>query len=78
MLWQQQLVWEINNMKTENRAAGGGITIISLLQVVFITLKLCRVINWSWPVVLIPLWIQLGVWIIIGVIWMIIAYKARH
>ena len=32
-------------MQTENRAAGGGVTIISLLQMVFIILKLCRVIN---------------------------------
>ena len=65
-------------MQTENRAAGGGVTIISLLQVVFIILKLCGVINWSWPVVLIPLWIQLGVWTIVGVIWIIIAYKTRR
>lgn len=65
-------------MQTENRAAGGGVTIISLLQMVFIILKLCRVINWSWPVVLIPLWIQLGVWAIVGIIWIIIAYKARR
>lgn len=65
-------------MKTENRVAGGGITFLGLLQVTFIVLKLCKVINWSWPVVLIPLWIQLGVWIIVGVIWMIIACKARR
>ena len=65
-------------MQTENRAISCGAMIINLLQVIFIILKLCRVINWSWLVVLIPLWIQLGVWIIVGIIWIIIAYKARH
>ena len=65
-------------MQTENRVAGGGITFLGLLQVTFIVLKLCKVINWLWPVVLIPLWIQLGVWIIVGVIWMIITCKARR
>ncbi len=65
-------------MQTENRAIGGGVTMINLLQVVFIILKLCGVINWSWLVVLIPLWIQLGVWIVVGIIWANIAHKARR
>lgn len=34
--------------------------IIEVTQIVFIILKLCNVINWSWKVVLIPLWIDLG------------------
>lgn len=31
-----------------------------LLQIVFIVLKLCHVIDWPWPVVLTPLWIGLA------------------
>lgn len=34
--------------------------ILEILQIVFIILKLCNVVNWSWKVVLIPLWIAIG------------------
>ena len=39
----------------------GGISSISLLQIVFITLKLCNVITWSWLWVLSPFWIPLAI-----------------
>jgi hypothetical protein len=35
--------------------------ILEVVQIVFIILKLCKVINWRWKVVLIPLWISIGV-----------------
>ena len=35
--------------------SGGGITFVSLLQLVFIVLKLCNVITWKWVFVLMPL-----------------------
>lgn len=38
-----------------------GVGFIGLLQLAFIVLKLCNVIKWSWGVVLIPLWIDLGI-----------------
>lgn len=34
----------------------GGVSFLGLLAIVFITLKLCSVINWSWWWVLSPLW----------------------
>jgi hypothetical protein len=34
---------------------------LGILQIVFITLKLCNVIAWSWFYVLIPLWISLAI-----------------
>jgi hypothetical protein len=43
-------------MKTETPSQGMGFW--SLLQLVFIVLKLCQVINWSWWWVLSPLWIS--------------------
>ncbi len=43
----------------------GGVTFIGLLQIVFIVLKLCKVINWSWFWVLSPLWISLIITLII-------------
>lgn len=38
----------------------GGIGVVSVLTIVFIVLKLCGVINWSWVWVLSPIWITVG------------------
>jgi hypothetical protein len=42
-----------------------GLGFTDLLLIVFIVLKLTNVINWSWWWVLSPLWISLGIVIII-------------
>lgn len=39
------------------KQSSGGITFMGLLQIVFIVLKLCGVIKWSWLWVLSPMWI---------------------
>lgn len=41
-----------------------GLTLTDVLLVVFITLKLCGVVNWSWWWVLSPVWISLIIAII--------------
>lgn len=51
----------------------GGISFASLLTVVFITLKLCSVIDWSWWWVLSPLWIPLALVLIVCAIVGIVA-----
>lgn len=48
--------------------SGGGITFVSLLQLVFIVLKLCGVITWSWVFVLMPLIVATGITIILFVV----------
>ena len=53
-------------MKESN---SGGMNLASVLLVVFIVLKLCHVINWSWWWVFSPVWIMA---IIIGVIYIIV------
>ena len=50
----------------------GEISFVGLLQIVFIVLKLCKVINWSWLWVLSPLWIIIIIYLIICIfIWLI-------
>lgn len=39
-----------------NQSNNGGIGILGLLGVVFVTLKLCGVIDWSWWWVTAPFW----------------------
>ena len=48
-------------MYEEKTTARGGIGVTGLLQVAFIVLKLCKVINWSWWWVLAPTWIDLSI-----------------
>jgi len=46
-------------------SSSGGIGLAGLLTIVFITLRLCGVIDWSWWWVLSPLWISASV--VVGV-----------
>lgn len=55
--------------KNSNGTASGGLGLSGVLLVVFIVLKLCKVITWSWVWVLSPLWISLIIW---GIILLII------
>ena len=44
-----------------NKETSGGIGFCGLLAIVFITLKLTRVISWSWLWVLAPIWITMAI-----------------
>jgi len=57
-------------------SSSSGIGFTGLLQVAFIVLKLCKVINWSWWWVLSPLCISTIIIIILLII-MCIAIKQR-
>lgn len=47
-----------NNSSNNNTTVSGGIGFSGLLTIVFIVLKLCGVINWSWIWVFSPMWIS--------------------
>lgn len=42
---------------SEKSTSSGGIGFAGLLTLIFIVLKLCKVISWKWVWVLSPLWI---------------------
>lgn len=48
-------------MSDSSSSAGGGISFAGLLTIVFIVLKLCHVIAWSWLWILAPLWLGFAV-----------------
>lgn len=50
---------------------------IELLTIVFITLKLCNVITWSWFTVFIPMMCHIGIVFIIGVVVFMAEIKKR-
>jgi len=55
-------------MENRNHAASGGLGLLEVLTIVFIVLKLCGLISWSWWLVLMPLWIELGVIVVLLII----------
>ena len=59
-------------MDNNSSRTSGGIGFAGLLTIVFIVLKLCKVIEWSWVWVLSPLWISFGLAILIVIIVFII------
>ena len=56
----------------------GGIGFFGVLTILFIGLKLGKVIDWSWGWVLSPLWIPLAIAVVIGlIVLLVMAAKER-
>jgi len=60
-------------MSSSSSSSSGGIGFGGLLTILFIGLKLGGVIDWSWWWVLSPLWISIGLFILIIVVVAIVA-----
>ena len=56
-----------------NNTSYTGLSFLDVLLVVFIALKIAKVISWPWWLVLLPLWIQIGLVIIIMIVIYIIS-----
>jgi len=52
----------------------GGIGLVGVLQITFVVLKLCKVIDWSWWWVLSPIWISTALTILVVLIGIIVIY----
>lgn len=72
----------MKNNETITTSSSGGIGFAGLLTIVFIVLKLCGVISWSWLWVLSPIWISFGLALILfaiaGIIILIVSIKDKH
>jgi hypothetical protein len=51
-------------------SGNSGMGTLNVLQIIFIVLKLLKVINWSWWLIFIPTYISVGMFILV----MLIAY----
>lgn len=58
----------MKDSSNNTKAAGGGIGFSGLLGLLFIALKLCGVIDWSWWWVLAPFWIPIALVVVIIII----------
>lgn len=67
-----------NEKEKKEQNGGGGGGFLWALQIVFIVLKLVGVVKWSWAIVLIPLWIELGLTavflLLMGILYLILAF----
>lgn len=61
-------------MSENNEAASSGLNFTSLLTIVFITLKLTHYIDWSWYLVLLPLYGPLALLGVICVVVLILIF----
>jgi len=61
-----------------NNKTSGGIGFFGLLTLLFIGLKLCGVIAWSWLWVLAPLWIPIALSLLLVVIVLIVKAVSRY
>jgi len=62
---------------SSSKAAKGGVSFAELLQLVFIVLKLCKVINWSWFWVLSPTLIPLMLLTIIMIVYFVCRFASK-
>lgn len=62
-------------MSKNNTQTSGGIGFAGLLTIVFIVLKLCKVITWSWWWVLSPLWIPITLVVFGGIIYILMHWR---
>jgi hypothetical protein len=62
-------------MSNNNNSNSGGIGFLGLLTIVFIVLKLCKVIDWSWWWITCPLWGPLAIAAIILPFYLYLKYK---
>ena len=60
-------------MSEESKSSGLGIS--AVLQIVFLILKLTGLIDWSWWLVLVPLWVDIGFGLLFIILALII-YKS--
>ena len=58
-----------------NESKSSGLGILAVLQIVFLVLKLTGLIDWSWWLVLVPLWADIG-FVLLFIILALIIYKS--
>ena len=61
-------------MSDNKQSGGGGIGLLGVLFIVFLVLKLCGVIDWSWWWVTAPLWIPFS--IVLAIVGIALTVKA--
>lgn len=67
---------EMLNKEIKEELKSDGLGIFSVIQINFLILKLAGLVNWSWWLVLLPIFISLGI-SIIGIIFLFILMRDK-
>lgn len=59
---------------SSSNSTGGGIGLFSVLGIVFVVLKLCNLIDWSWWWVTLPFWG--GIALVLGILLIVVIISA--
>ena len=62
------------NNQANGVAVGSSLGFVDLLQIVFIVLKLCGVIDWHWALVLLPKIIEVGLLVLVPPILILVCW----
>ena len=62
------------NTQANGVAVGSGLGFLDLLQIAFIVLKLCGVIDWHWALVLLPIIIEVGLLVLVPPILILVCW----
>lgn len=57
---------------SQNSNSSGGLGVVSILQIIFIVLKLTGNLNWSWWWVFSPIWIPVAIFFVVFAIMFIV------
>ena len=60
----------------DNKKNSGGTNVLTVLQIIFIVLKLLDLINWSWCAVFIPTFISIGLWVLLLIVLVVLELKS--
>lgn len=63
--------------KTMKKESSRGMSMLGVLQIIFIVLKVLNLVTWSWWAVLIPLWIDLGL-IAVAIVYLLIVHRLEN
>ena len=55
-------------MSQRSEATNTGVGVVGVIQIVFLILKLCKVIDWSWWLVMLPTLFEIGCFVVVMII----------
>ena len=63
---QMLVLWEyMEGTGMTDKIKKSGLNVLHVLGIVFVTLKLCEVIDWSWWLVLLPFWFEFAIFLVV-------------
>ena len=64
-------------MSRNNTTVNAGLGLPWTLTIVFLVLKLCKVISWKWIWVFAPVWITLAIALVAGIVYIILYIRSK-